>query len=182
MNSKVFLLGLPGAGKGTIGVRLAEHLGVPHLSLGDEVRQLAAGESELGTRLRAWFGQTGGWRPLADDLAYEVVSQRLVGLTGWVLDGFPRNIAQAARLAEVDAVIYLAVPEQVAIQRVLSRQRDGDSPEKLQARLAAERQRLTPLLDYCRSRWLFIEINATPSADVVWHNALKEVKGSASNV
>lgn len=179
---KVVLSGLPGAGKGTLGVRLAESLGVPHVSVGDEVRWLVAGESELGARLRAWFGQTGGWRPLADDLAYEVVSQRLVGLTGWVLDGFPRNISQAARLAEVDVVIYLAVSEEVAIQRVLSRQRDGDSLEKLQARLAAERQRLAPLLEHCRSRWLFIEIDATPSPDVVWHNTLKEVKENASNV
>ena len=124
MSSRIVLLGLPGAGKGTVGPSLAETLGFTFISLGDEVRRLAKAES----------------------------------------------------LPVTDLIVHLSVSEETSTQRVLGRGREGDGLEKLLARLNAERERLLPLLEYCRQHCPVIDIDANPLQEAVWQELWKEVR------
>ena len=176
MSSRIVLLGLPGAGKGTVGLRLAENLGLTFISLGDEVRRLAKEDSPVGRNIRSHWESSNGWRPLPDSLAIVLANECLGGVSGWVLDGFPRNVLQAESLPVTDLIVHLLVSEETSTQRVLGRGREGDGLEKLLARLEAERERLLPLLEYCRQRWPVIDIDANPSQEAVWQALWKEVR------
>lgn len=107
---RVILLGPPGAGKGTQAVRLAGHLGVPHVSTGDILRDNVAKKTDLGRKAHAYM-RAGDLVP--DDLVIEMTRARLAAKDarkGFVLDGFPRTLAQARALdtvAKVDLVINL---------------------------------------------------------------------------
>lgn len=124
---RILLLGPPGSGKGTQATALRERWGLPHISSGDLLRGHVARDSELGRKARP-FMERGELVP--DDLIIDMMAERLSepdAAQGYVLDGFPRTVAQAealdARLAELgqelDAVISLEVPEK-EIQRRLS--------------------------------------------------------------
>ncbi|MEX2586929.1 MAG: adenylate kinase [Actinomycetota bacterium] len=95
---RIVILGPPGAGKGTQACRLAEHLGIPHIATGDIFRQVAAEDTALGRRLRATM-DSGELVP--DDFTNELVKDRLAksdASNGFILDGYPRNVEQAAAL------------------------------------------------------------------------------------
>lgn len=126
---RAVMLGLPGAGKGTQAERLAAALGVPHISTGAIFRQAVQQGTELGRQARAYMEQ-GALVP--DEITVGIVRERLESpdcRAGFILDGFPRNLAQAERLDEaldrtgsrLDAVINLAVPEEEAVRRITSR-------------------------------------------------------------
>lgn len=167
---RVLLLGLPGAGKGVQGERLAGHFGVPHLSLGDFVRDQVAGKTEFGRDLQEVFGESEIWQPLPDVIAIKVAKQSTGFTAGWILDGFPRNTVQAESasfLEPITVAIFLNVSETVARKRVLSRKRKEDSIEKFERRLLVERERLPDLLEYIRSHWWLLEIDADQSLEKV---------------
>lgn len=159
--NNIILLGLPGAGKGVQGKQLASRLGVPHISIGDIVRELVRVGTPLGHEIAESWKSTTGWAPLADPLATRVVQESVAGLDGFVLDGFPRNVVQAQSVDfQVDAVIFLDASPEVCRTRVLGRGREGDSAVKFEQRLAAERERLPALLKYIRSHWRLITVDA----------------------
>lgn len=175
---RIILLGLPGAGKGAQGYRLARRLGVSHLSLGDYVRDQVAQKTELGSELHRLFQASSGWSPLPDALAIKVVEQMVKECPNWILDGFPRTTIQAESasfLEPISAVIFLNVNESVARERVLSRGRDGDSIEKFERRLAAERERLPDLIAYARSHWRLLDIDADWSPDQIEASIIQEL-------
>ena len=126
---RAVMLGLPGAGKGTQAERLAAAAGVPKVSTGDIFRQAVRDRTPLGQQAQR-FLERGELVP--DEVTVGVVLERLGRpdcREGFVLDGFPRNVAQARRLDEalegwgapLQAAIYLEVPEEVALQRITSR-------------------------------------------------------------
>jgi adenylate kinase len=125
---RLVMLGRQGAGKGTQCARLAERLGLVHIATGDVFRAAMAAESELGRQVAAVVA---AGELVPDDLAVRVVVEalnvRVAQEKGFVLDGFPRTVAQAQRLdallapAKIDAVVDLQVETEVVLGRLLSR-------------------------------------------------------------
>ena len=125
----IVLLGAPGAGKGTQGQKLVEEFGIAHISTGDLLRAAVKAQSELGKQAKAYMdaGQL-----VPDQLVIDLVKERLGqpdAQKGFMLDGFPRNIAQAETLdaelkgmgVELDAALLVDVPFDVIVERLSSR-------------------------------------------------------------
>jgi len=124
---RLVILGPPGGGKGTLAARLAEHLGVPHISTGDMLRAEVANSSSLGSRAQS-FMNSGELVP--DEIVVEMTRRRLGepdASGGWILDGFPREISQAQALDEQlgdsvpEAVVVLEVPDEEVYVRIAGR-------------------------------------------------------------
>jgi len=121
---QLVLLGPPGSGKGTYASRLNTRLGVPHISTGDIVRDETKAGTELGKQIRR-YSDRGELVP--DEIIIEMLQDRLDRpdcAKGFILDGFPRTIPQAdalGKIAEIDLVINLNVPDEIIIQRLSNR-------------------------------------------------------------
>lgn len=117
---RLVFLGPPGAGKGTQAAKLADHLGVPRISTGDILRRNVADGSDLGKRAKGYM-EAGTLVP--DDLVIEMTKRRLAepdAKKGFILDGFPRTIAQAeilAKLTPLDAVVDFYLEPEELIKR-----------------------------------------------------------------
>ncbi len=126
---RLVLLGLPGAGKGAQGERIAAYYGIPHISTGDIIRRSIASQSSMGREADRHISQG---HLIPDKLAEEIVRQRLRDTDchrGWILDGYPRTIHQARDLdrmlakcgSEVDIAFEIRIREEQAIGRVAER-------------------------------------------------------------
>lgn len=151
---RLVLVGPPGAGKGTQAVRLAENLGVPNISTGDLFRGNLSQRTELGLAAQR-FLDAGELVP--DEVTVGMVADRLAepdAVKGFILDGFPRTIAQADALSELlaeddhelDAVVALDVPEDVVVARLLGRGRCDDTEDVIRRRQEIYRDETYPLL------------------------------------
>lgn len=158
--TRVILLGPPGAGKGTQAVALSERLGVPHISTGDLFREHVNEQSPLGTEAKRYL-DSGELVP--DSVTNEMVRERLDApdaKAGFLLDGFPRNTAQADVLADmlarrgsdVDAVIQLDVSEDELVDRLLARGRSDDTEDVIRRRQQVYASETAPLLRYYADR------------------------------
>jgi adenylate kinase len=117
---RILLVGAPGAGKGTQAKRLAEAYDVPHITTGDALRANKDMETEHGTPRE--YMEAGELVP--DAVVNEIVVEALAEADGFVLDGYPRNLAQAEFLSErtdLDAVVYLDVSEPELVDRLTGR-------------------------------------------------------------
>ena len=122
---KLLLLGPPGAGKGTQAKFIAKEYAIPHISTGDMLRAAISSGSELGHKVKATID---AGHLVSDDLMIEIVKERLAEADcakGYLLDGFPRTIAQADALVAhdilLDQVIVLTVPDSEIIERLSGR-------------------------------------------------------------
>jgi len=126
---QLVLLGPPGAGKGTQAVRLAEQLGIPHVSTGDMFRAAVKDGTELGRKANEYM-EAGALVP--DEITIGIVRERLSTSEcrpGFILDGFPRTLPQAEALSDVldelelelDAVLYLELDDSVVVHRITGR-------------------------------------------------------------
>ena len=126
---RLILVGPPGAGKGTQAVQLAKHFGIPHISTGDIFRSNLKAETELG-KLAKSFMDKGELVP--DSVTNEMVRDRFKQADvkkGFLLDGFPRNIAQADELSKIlqevnlslDAVLELQIADAEIVRRLSGR-------------------------------------------------------------
>jgi adenylate kinase len=178
---RLVLLGPPGAGKGTQAERLAAKRGIVTLSTGDMLRAAVAAGSPLGVRAKAIM-ERGELVP--DDVMVAIVEERIGrpdSTRGFILDGFPRTIAQAEALdrmlkkigAKLDAVIEIAVGEDFLLGRIENRiketggARGDDNVETLRKRISVYRQQTAPLVDYYRRRGLLFSIDGTGTKDEV---------------
>jgi len=124
MPARVVFLGPPGAGKGTQAARLAREMGIPHISTGDMLRAAVAARTPLGLEADGHM-RSGGLVP--DPLVLGILRERLQqpdARSGYILDGFPRNIAQAEELgsfAAVEQVISFELPEELLVRRLSDR-------------------------------------------------------------
>ncbi len=124
MGSKIVMLGMMGAGKGTQAKKLSRHTGLPHISTGDMFRQAAAEGTPLGLKVKKIMEEGG---LVSDDTVVEIVKERLDredAQKGFILDGFPRTVNQAeefAKFENIDIVFYLVISEQEAVKRLRGR-------------------------------------------------------------
>jgi adenylate kinase len=124
MMHRIVFLGPPGAGKGTQATQLARELGVPHLSTGDLLRAAAAARTPLGLEAD---GHIRAGRLVPDDLVLRILHERLEqpdARAGYLLDGFPRNLAQAEALdgfAQVDRVVSFDLSPDLLVRRLSAR-------------------------------------------------------------
>jgi adenylate kinase len=182
---RLILLGPPGAGKGTQAVRLAERHGIAHLSTGDMLRAAVAEGSEIGKKAQAIMAR-GDLVP--DDVVVAIVADRLTHpdcARGFVLDGFPRTVAQAEALGQMlhehrldlDAAVELSVDETALLARVDNRVREmkaagkpvrpDDSAEVLKGRLDNYRRQTAPLVAYYRDRGLLHSVDGMGTIEEV---------------
>jgi adenylate kinase len=182
---RLILLGPPGAGKGTQALRLVGKYGIAQLSTGDMLRSAVKDGTPVGRQVQEIMAR-GGLVP--DNVVVGIVGQRINepdARKGFILDGFPRTLPQAAaldRLLEtkglgLDGVIELRVDEDALIRRIESRiaeskargetRRDDDNPEVLRNRLRAYREQTAPLIVYYRQKGLLRTVNGmAPIAEV----------------
>ncbi len=178
---KLILLGPPGAGKGTQAQRLVAKYGLVQLSTGDMLRAAVKAGTPVGRQAREIMAK-GNLVP--DAVVVKIVEQRIEqpdARKGFVLDGFPRTVPQAAALDRIlsergialDGVIELRVDEDALIKRIESRVaemanrgeklRDDDNPQVLRSRLQAYREQTAPLISYYRHQGMLRTINGMAS-------------------
>jgi adenylate kinase len=183
------LLGPPGAGKGTQAQIIAKELSVPAISTGDIFRANVSGQTELGQQAKVYM-DAGDLVP--DEITVAMVSARLDepdAVDGFLLDGFPRTIAQAAQLRDslaerglrLDRVLELVVDEDELVRRLSGRrmlvdgewvQRDDDRPETVRHRLEVYREQTAPLSGWYESQGQLARIDAIGEVDEVTDRAL----------
>jgi len=157
------LFGPPGSGKGTQAAYITKRYGLQHVSTGDMLRKEAEKGTDLGNEVAPIMAEG---RLVPDDLIVRVIEARLreTNAAGVLLDGFPRTVPQAAALDEmlrrtgrkVDLVLFLDVPEEKLIERLLGRAltegREDDNLETIQNRIEIYHRDTEPVLDHYRDQ------------------------------
>ncbi|HEV2603174.1 MAG TPA: adenylate kinase [Microvirga sp.] len=167
---RIILLGPPGAGKGTQAVRMVERLGIPQLSTGDMLRAAVAAGTPIGQQAKAIMDRG---ELVSDDIVVGIIADRIDeadAKPGFILDGFPRTVAQAEAfdrmLADkglgLDAVIEFKVDENALVERIVKRAKEmeargepvrkDDNPEVFKTRLDAYKAQTAPLSSYYASK------------------------------
>ena len=176
----ILLLGPQGSGKGTQAKRIADDFGLAHISTGEMLRQAIAAETPLGLAVKV-IVESGALVP--DGLMIGLIRERLDEddtREGFILDGFPRTIAQAealdAMLGEIgrdlDIVFELQVPDEVSMERLAKRAveegRRDDTPEAITRRLAEYHDKTEPLVGYYRLRGNLVGVHGEKTIDEVF--------------
>ena len=173
---RIILIGPPGAGKGTQCQRLLDLLAVPHLSTGEMLRNAVRQATPEGVAARQYMEQG---QLVPDALIVGMVIKRLELADcrkGFLLDGFPRTLPQAATLDDllerramsVDGVIELAVPREELVRRMTARRRADDNPEIFSKRIVSFEQQTAPLLEYYRRQKKLATIDGMGAADEIF--------------
>jgi adenylate kinase len=180
LSLNILILGPQGSGKGTQAARIAEEYGIPHMATGDMFRDAIAAGTPLGREVEPILA-SGALVP--DELTIRLMRERLSeddARAGFVLDGFPRNAAQAEALDELlddldrplDVVLDLQVPDDVAMERLLGRAKEegraDDSPDVIAKRLEIFHRETKPLIGYYLPHGNVVGIHGDRSRDEVW--------------
>ncbi|MCT1808122.1 adenylate kinase [Dermabacter hominis] len=176
---RLLIVGPPGAGKGTQAERIVEKLGVPAISTGDIFRANVSNETELGVLAKSYMDK-GEYVP--DSVTNEMVESRLGeddAANGFLLDGYPRTVAQVEALdgileklgVALDAVILLDVDSEAIVQRLLQRGkeqgRSDDNEETIRRRIDVYGEQTTPLIDIYDKRGLVKRVDGMKDIDAV---------------
>ncbi len=190
---RIVLLGAPGSGKGTQAALLVEEVGLPHISTGELLRSAAKSGSELGTQAKAVMDRG---ELVSDDIMLGLIEERLSqpdAEAGFILDGYPRNLAQARALdvvlerlqQPVDEALQIDIDVEMVISRIARRAaeegRSDDTEEVVRNRMKVYSEQTAPVVDYYAHKGLLSRVLGEGSIDEVFQR-LKGVlqMGSAS--
>jgi adenylate kinase len=176
---RLLIIGPPGAGKGTQAVKVAERYGIPAISTGDIFRANVSEGTPLGLQAKDYMDR-GAYVP--DDLTNALVLDRLShedAGSGFLLDGFPRTLAQVSTLDDclaateggIDAVVLLSVDTDEIVQRLLKRAevqgRSDDTEDVIRKRLEVYGEQTQPLVSVYAERGLLVSVDALGEVDAV---------------
>ncbi len=182
---RLILLGPPGAGKGTQAARLVDKFKIPQLSTGDMLRAAVKAGTPVGLQAKAVM-DAGGL--VSDEIVCGIISDRIGeadAVNGFILDGFPRTVAQARALDELlakkamqlDAIVELKVDENALLARIEKRAaetvaaggtvRADDNPEAFKVRLTAYREQTAPVSAYYASHGVLKTVDGMAPIDEV---------------
>lgn len=186
---RMVLLGAPGSGKGTQGEKLAAHFGIPKVSTGDALRAAVAAGTDLGRKAKRAMdaGQL-----VDNEIVIGIVEERLAqpdAAKGFILDGFPRNTAQAqvldamlVRLGQpaIDKAVHLQVDDEEIIKRLLDRAhkegRADDKEDVIRKRIRVYNDETHPLLDYYRAQNKLVTVPGVGAVDEIFQRILRVLK------
>ncbi|MGE3245788.1 MAG: adenylate kinase [Beijerinckiaceae bacterium] len=182
---RLILLGPPGAGKGTQAARLVEKFGIPQLSTGDMLRAAVKAGTPVGLKAKAVM-DAGGL--VSDEIVVGIIADRIAeadAKKGFILDGFPRTVAQAEALdkllaekrMDLDAIVELKVDENALLARIEKRAKEtvaaggtvraDDNPDAFKVRLEAYREQTAPVSAYYAKRGVLKTVDGMMSIDQV---------------
>lgn len=173
MKQRLLFLGPPGAGKGTQAQRLAASHELLHLSTGDLLRAEVQAGTDLGREAEAVMARG---ELVSDALVLAIVRSRLEGHRGgWLLDGFPRNLAQAEALdgllaslgQGIELVVLMELDDAVLLQRLLARGRSDDNEAVIRNRLLVYREQTAPLIDHYSGLGLLQPVEASGTIEAI---------------
>lgn len=203
---KIILLGAPGAGKGTQAKLICEKFDIPHISTGDILRRNIKEQTQLGKAAKSFID---AGKLVPDEVVIGITKDRLAEddcQKGWLLDGFPRTIAQAqalAAFAKTDCVINIAVDYDLIINRISGRrmctcgatyhisqgitdvcekcgsklyQRDDDKEATVAERLKVYEKQTLPLIEYYTEQNILLNVDGNHTAEEVFQEVLKVLK------
>ncbi len=187
--TRLIFLGAPGAGKGTQAQVLAQSCGIPHISTGDILRAEVKAQSELGLQAKSYMDKG---ELVPDSLLLDMIRGRLsqpdAVSAGWILDGFPRNVAQAEFLDRLltdigqnyDLAIDIHVPQDRLVERLLNRatiqNRPDDTEEVIRKRLVVYADQTLPLTDYYQQKGILRQVDGDRELAAVTHHLEALVK------
>ena len=184
---RLVLLGAPGSGKGTQAARLKDHLQVPHISTGDLLRAEVAAGSPLGRQAREVMARGD---LVSDDILLGMLETRFSRAdtrNGFILDGYPRNLAQAAALdgllqridQPMDVALQLEVDNELLINRLAGRAkaegRADDSPDAVRYRLQVYDQQTAPVIEFYRAHGQLTMVDGVGSLDEVFNRIIEAI-------
>lgn len=182
---RLVLLGPPGSGKGTQAARLKEYLQVPHISTGDLLRAEVAAGSPLGLQAKEIMAR-GDF--VSDEILLGMLEDRFARpdtANGFILDGYPRNQAQANALGTLlqkigrpmDYAVQLDVPSDLLVERIAGRAkaegRDDDSPEVVRNRLDKYTSQTAPVIEYYRQHGQLTVVDGVGTLDEVFSRLIE---------
>jgi adenylate kinase len=184
---RLVLLGAPGSGKGTQAARLKEHLQVPHISTGDLLRAEVAAGTPLGLQAREVMARGD---LVSDEILLGMLEDRFSRddtRGGFILDGYPRNLAQAdamdallTRIGQpMDYAVQLDVPVELLVERIAGRAaaegRADDSPESVRTRLKVYDSQTAPVIEFYRAHGQLTVVDGVGSLDEVFTRIVEAI-------
>ena len=179
---RLVFIGPPGAGKGTQAFRVAQRLGIPHISTGEMFRHHVSNGTELGLKVESIMA-AGDYVP--DEITVAMLGERIAepdARNGYILDGFPRTVPQVEALDEligVDGLDHVAVFEVIEDEltnRMLSRGREDDTEETIRNRFKVYFDQTQPILDVYEDRNLTISVSGMGEMDEITDRIVEALK------
>ena len=184
---RLVLLGAPGSGKGTQATRLKDYLRVPHISTGDLLRAEVAAGSPLGLEAKEIMARGD---LVSDAILLGMLETRIARpdtADGFILDGYPRNPAQARALGDLlarigqpmDCAVQLDVDSELLVDRIAGRAkaegRADDNPESVRKRLAIYAEQTAPVVEYYRQHGVLTVVDGVGTLDDVFTRILEAI-------